>query len=307
MDLTKIFKSNRELINAFSTEQECIEFLEHFRWNGVPVSPYDANSKVYKCKGNRYKCKNTGRDFNVKTGTLFENSKIGLPRWFEAIRYITSFKKGISSCQLAKEINVTQKTAWFMFHRIRKCFCIETEQLGYENPVEMDETYIGGKHKNRHKNPQEKGFQGRSTKHKTPVWGAVERKGKVIARVVPNTQKYTLMPHIEENIKEDCYVMTDEWGAYKWLYQNYIHYVIKHKEKQWVDGKVHTNTIEGFWSFMKRGLLGTYHLTIKKKHLQKYVDEFVFRYNTRKQKEHDRFILFFANMQNRLRYKELIA
>jgi len=184
MELSVIFKSNRELINTFSTEQECIDFLELKRWEGNVVSPYDASSKVYKCKNNWYKCKNTKKFFNVKTGTLFENSKIGLTKWLEAIYYITARKKGVASCQLSKDINVTQKTAWFVLHRIRKCFNIATEQL--ENVVEIDETFVGGKHKNRHKKTKEKGVQGRSTKRKTPVWGAVERKGNLIARVVSN-------------------------------------------------------------------------------------------------------------------------
>ena len=147
--ITKDFNSLVDIVKAFPTEEHCIAHLEQLRWNGIVVSPFDSSSKVYKCKGNKYRCKNTGKYFNVRTNTLFDNTKIELIKWFMAIWLVTSHKKGISSLQLGRDIDVTQKTAWFMLQRIRKCFsCENNSELN--NEVEIDETYIGGKKKNRH-------------------------------------------------------------------------------------------------------------------------------------------------------------
>ena len=175
------FNSILELLKAFPDEQSCIEQLEELRWDGYVVSPFDSTSKVYRCKGNKFKCKNTGKYFNVRTGTLFDNTKIGLQKWFLAIWLVTSHKKGISSLQLARDLDVTQKTAWFMLQRIRKCFDIENDN-DLDGDVEVDETYVGSKNKNRHKDKKVKGGQGRSAEDKTPVVGMVERGGKLNAK-----------------------------------------------------------------------------------------------------------------------------
>jgi len=138
-----------DLIKIFPDEQSCIDHLEQLRWNGIVVSPFDSESKVYVCKNNRYRCKNTGKYFNVKTATIFDNTKVALQKWFLAIWLITSHKKGVSSVQLATDLGVTQKTAWFMLQRIRKCFGIDNDgELTDE--VGVDEAYVGGKSKNRH-------------------------------------------------------------------------------------------------------------------------------------------------------------
>ncbi len=298
------FNSILELIKAFPSEQSCIDHLEQLRWNNNVISPFDSSSKVYNCKGNKYKCKNTGKYFNVRTATIFDNTKMPLQKWFLAIWLVTSHKKGISSLQLGRDLDITQKSAWFMLQRIRKCFGIDNDtQLN--NEVEVDETYVGGKNKNRHANKKFKNSQGRSAKDKTPVVGMVERGGKVTARTVDNVKSVTLTAEIIKNVKESATLYSDEWLGYKGVSRIYDHSVVKHNQDQYVNGRVHTNTIEGFWSLLKRGIFGIYHFT-SKKHLQLYVNEFVFRYNTRKGTESDRFNLLLNNIENRITYKELI-
>ena len=294
------FNSILELIQAFPNQQSCIDHLEALRWNGNVVSPFDETSKVYNCKGNKYKCKNTGKYFNVKTDTIFDNTKIELQKWFLGIWLVTSHKKGISSLQLGRDLNITQKSAWFMLSRIRQCFGLDNDTK-LDNEVEADETFVGGKNKNRHANKKTYG----STDDKAPVLGMVERNGKLVAKHVPNTTMETLTYEILKNVNETAKLYTDEYTSYARMKRVYDHSVVKHSRKQYVKGRVHTNTIEGFWSLLKRGIFGIYHFT-SKKHLQLYVDEFVFRYNTRTQPEAMRFNLFLKNTENRITYKELI-
>ena len=302
--INKDFNSILELLQAFPNENACIKHLEALRWNGLVISPFDSTSKVYKYKNGKYRCKNTGKYFNVKTGTLFDNTKIELQKWFLAIWLVTSHKKGISSHQLARDLKTTQKTAWFMLQRIRKCFDIENNN-NLDNNVEVDETYIGGKNKNRHPEKKVKNSQGRSSKDKTPVVGMVERGGKLNAYQVGDVQTETLTHEVIRNVKETANLYTDEWVGYKGVSIIYDHAIVKHGQGQYVNGRVHTNTIEGFWSLLKRGIIGIYHF-VSKKHLQNYVDEFVFRYNTRSFNEGDRFNVLLSNIGVRTTYKGLI-
>jgi transposase-like protein len=272
--INKDFNSILELLKAFPDEESCIEHLELLRWNGYVVSPFDSTSKVYKCKGNKFKCKNTNKYFNVRTGTMFDNTKIELQKWFLAIWLVTSHKKGISSLQLSRDLDVTQKTSWFMLQRIRKCFGIENNN-DLDNDVEADETYVGGKNKNRHKNKKIEGSQGRSAKDKTPVVGIIERGGKLNAKKVDNVQKETLSKEVIGCVKESAKLYTDEWLGYRGLEKIYKHSVVNHGQGEYVNGDTHTNTLEGFWSLLKRGIIGIYHF-VSRKHLQDYVDEFVF-------------------------------
>lgn len=204
------FKSVIELIKAFPDQQTCINHLEQMRWNDNVVSPFDETSKVYKCAGNKYKCKNTGKYFNVCTATLFDNTKIELQTWFLAIFLITAHKKDISSLQLSRGLNITQKTAWFLLHRIHNCFGIEPQEndddnkLGGEGEkIAVDETFVGGKNKNRHADKKIENSQGRSFKDKTPFIGIIQNATtKTIVRqhkIIPElavTEKIVLKPAI---------------------------------------------------------------------------------------------------------------
>jgi transposase-like protein len=301
----KEVKSILDLVQAFPTEQSCIDHLEQLRWNGDVVSPFDSTSKVYKCKNNRYKCKNTGKYFNVKTDTIFDNTKMELRKWFIAIWLVTSHKKGISSMQLGRDLDITQKSAWFMLQRIRNCFGLnENEKLDGE--VEIDEAYVGGKQQNRSNKVRADKSEATKEKYKkSTVLGMVERNGNVKAMIVENSTEESLIPNIVGNISFDATIYTDELTSYNKLERVYDHKKVKHSQGQYVKGRVSTNTIESFWALLKRGIYGIYHFT-SKKHLQLYVDEFVFRYNSRKSTESNRFNLLLSNIENRITYKQLI-
>lgn len=303
----KDFKSIVEVMRVFSDERKCIEHLEELYWNGEPVSPFDESSKVYSCKNGKYKCKNSGKYFTVKTGTLFDNTKIGLPLWFVAIYIVTNHKKGISSVQLARDLGVTQKTAWFMLQRIRKCFDMDDE-IPLEGIIEADETFVGGKNKNRHKDKKVAQSQGRSFKDKTPILGLLERGGRVKAFVIGNTQAKTIQPIIKKHVAKDSVLISDEWHGYRNLDTIYDHHVVDHGKKQYVDfdnPEIHSNSIEGFWGILKRGYNGIYNWW-SKKHMQKYVDEFVYRYNLRDRSNSYRFNYLLLNSGKRTKYKDLI-
>lgn len=305
--LNKNFKSILDLIKAFPNEQTCINHLEELRWNGNVISPFDESSKVYKCKSNKYRCKNTGKYFNVRTATLFDNTKIELQKWFLAIYIVTSHKKGISSLQLSKDIDVTQKTAWFMLQRIRNCFGI-TDPDQFTDEVEIDETYVGGKTTNKHAHQRaELNKKGTGYVHRAPVFGLLDRRTKSIqAYVIPEATAKVLKPIIRNLVPKTAFLITDGFAAYRNLDREYKgHVVVNHEKGEFGNGKYHTNTIEGFWSLLKRGIIGIYHFT-SKKHLQKYVDEFSFRYNAREMNTCDRFNLLLANSHYRLTYKNLI-
>ncbi|MCF6295690.1 MAG: IS1595 family transposase [Flavobacteriaceae bacterium] len=301
----KEVKSVLDLIKAFPNEQSCIDHLEILRWNGNVISPFNATSKVYNCKGNKYKCKNTGKYFNVKTNTIFDNTKMELQKWFLAIWIVTSHKKGISSLQLGRDLDITQKSAWFMLQRIRNCFGLDNnEQLSGE--VEMDEAYVGGKNENRSTSIRmNKTEEVKEHYKKSTVFGMVQRNGEVRAKHVENASEISLLPVIYENVSVEAKVYTDQHKSYSKLERVYDHKAVKHNRREYVRGRVSTNTIESFWALLKRGIYGIYHFT-SKKHLHFYVDEFVFRYNTRNGSESDRFNLLLQNVENRITYKELI-
>jgi len=300
------FQSLFDLQKVFANERDCLKYLEKCRWGGIITSPFDSTSRVYKYANNRYRCKKTSKYFNAKTGTIFENSKLPLWKWFYVLYIFVNHKKGISSCQLSRDIAITQKSAWFLLHRLRRGFECSIFKTMLENLVEIDETFIGGKNKNRHKHKKIPNSQGRSWVDKTPVLGLLERNGNLITQVVSNTRQNTLEPIIRVNIKKDSDVFTDEWFAYQNLSKWYNHQIVNHRKKEYVNGNATTNSIEGFWSHLKRGIYGNYHW-VSKKHLSNYANEFTLRYNARKYSEQERFdLVLLSSINQRLTYQQLI-
>jgi len=300
-------KSVLDLIKTFPDELSCIKYLEQIRWEGKPVSPFDETSKVYKCKDNKYKCKNTGKYFNVRTGTMYDNTKMELQKWFLAVWLVTSHKKGISSIQLGKDLDITQKSAWFMLQRIRACFGIENNN-DLEGVVECDESFYGGRNINRHKDKKVERSQGRSFKDKVPIMGMLQRGGKLNCMVMANTQRNSIQPLVKRYVKEGTRLISDEWHGYTGLDKSYQHQIVNHAKKEYVnllDASIHSNSIEGTWKIMKNSLRDMYN-HISKKHLQLYVDEHVYRFNMRKHVDSDKFNWLLFNSGVRTKYKELI-
>lgn len=284
------FKSLIDLFDYFKDEQTCEIYLGTKRWGNTVTCPHCGSAKPAYVTNRGYKCsdKDCYKKFTVRTKTIYENSKIGLRIWFGALYLITAHKKGISSLQLARDLNVSQKTAWFMLHRIREMLTDREPSL-MQGTVEVDETYVGGKNKNRHAHKKIECTQGRSAKDKTPVVGMVERNGKVKTFVVENTDANTLHSIVKSNINLNVTLITDAYRSYNGLGTNYNHITVKHTKNNYkTEGDKHTNNIEGFWSLFKRGLIGTYHY-MSPQHLQRYMDETSYRYNTRKLEDSYRF------------------
>jgi transposase-like protein len=288
-------------------------------WVSTPIrseAPFCDSQKVYTTKGRstkpskkdipEYRCANKecGKKFSVTKGTIFEATKIPLRTWFAAMFLITNHKKGISSHQLQRDLQITQKTAWFVLHRIHEMYKESASEL-LKNVVEIDETFIGGKYKNKHADKKKPGAQG--SIDKTVVFGAVQRHGKVKAFVVPDRTNKTVISAMVANVQRGSLMVSDEYyHRDTFNLHGYNLVVMEHKVGEYVRGAFHTNTIEGFWSLLKRGIYGIYH-NVSPKHLQRYCDEFSYRYNTREQKQNERFTVTLQNAgKHRLRYKDLI-
>jgi transposase-like protein len=224
-----------------------------------------------------------------------------------AMYLISSHKKGVSSCQLARDIQVTQKTAWFMLHKIRGLYG-QSDTTVLDGDVEMDEMYLGGRETNKHESKKVEGTQGRSTKTKTPIFGMIERDGKVVAMKVENTKGVTLLPIVGQFVADTARVYTDELSAYNGLYGNgYYHQIVNHGKREFVRSKdIHTNSIEGFWAHFKRVVFSTYHM-VSKDYLQRYIDEQAYRWNTREERASVRFHDMFVKASKHFDYSDVLS
>ena len=275
MNIVRIYK-------LFPDHKACIDQLEKVRWAGKPACPYCKSDRVSAMKKeNRHHCNNCKTSFSVTVATIFHNSKLDLQKWFLAISLILNAKKGLSSRQLARDLEVNKNTAWYMGMRIRKAMIEDSDLL--KGIVEVDETYVGGKPRKGNDKNGGPNKRGRGTK-KVPVVGMVERNGKVRARPYKKLDSRSLASLIRGNIDPNqTIVMTDEYKGYNRVRRFVPHFRVKHAET-YADGIIHTNNIEGFWSLLKRGVVGQYH-KVSEKHLWRYVNEFSFRYNHRKDED----------------------
>lgn len=304
--MIKQFNTLLEMMEAFPDEQSAIDHLRAIRWKNSPYCPDCGSDKVYHFSDNRtHKCGACRKRFSIKVGTIFEDSKLPLRKWFMTIWLITSHKKGIASTQLAKDIGVTQKSAWFMLHRLRHAAQTRSFQRPLQGEVESDETFIGGKEKNKHRSQRTGGKQG--GKGKAVVMGVLERGGELRTTHMPNLQVRNVQGVIRANVKAGSNIMTDEHTSFVGLSRDYHHHTVNHSAGQYVKNFYnHTNSIEGVWSLFKRQIVGTHHY-LSPKHLFRYLGEMTWRFNLRNMGEGDRMNALIGQSQGRLRYKELIA
>ena len=276
-----------EAVRYFSDLDICTEFVANLRWPNGPVCP--------RCEGREHsfistrriwKCKSCKRQFSVKLGTIFEDSALGLDKWLPAVWLIANSKNGISSHELGRALGTTQKSAWFMLHRIR--LAMQTGSFEkFSGTVEVDETYIGGKARNMHKHVRARKITGTGGKDKAKVLGMIERGGMVRAEVVTDIKRSTLQGRVRDAVEPGASVFTDSLPSYSGLDRDYDHRTVDHAER-YVDGQVHTNYMENFWAVLKRGLSGTY-ISVEPFHLFRYLDERVFTFNLRDLDDYGRF------------------
>src|SRR5580698_8299940 len=271
----------QEAILYFESPDNCRDYLVRHRWPNGVVCPRCGGTKVlFQAKYNRWQCgsKHALRQFTAKTGTIFEDSPLGLDKWLLAMWQVVNCKNGVSSYEIHRAIGVTQKTAWFMDHRIRVALGMATPDK-FSGHVEADETFIGGKARNMHVAQRRRRITGTGGKDKTPVLGIVERGGKIRTVVVPNRKKKTLQGEVKKHVEAGSALYTDFLLSYEGLEGQYAHKVVDHAV-EYVNGNVHTNGLENYWALLKRSISGTY-VSVEPFHLFRYLDEQSYRYNNR--------------------------
>ncbi|MBA3913620.1 MAG: IS1595 family transposase [Acidobacteriales bacterium] len=280
-------KSLQEAVVYFANPDSCVDYLANSRWpNGEVQCPNCGSKSVkYNPKRRTWQCAShhAKREFSVKLGTVMEDSPISLDKWLMVVWMLTNCKNGVSSYEIARDVKVTQKSAWFMLHRIR--LGLQDDFFGSKmgGEVEVDETFIGGKARNMHMSERKRRITGRGPQDKTAVMGILERGGKVRASVVPSRKKAVLQAEVRKHVEAGAALYSDALLSYDGLSVDYAHQVIDHAEA-YVDGRVHTNGLENFWSLLKRGISGTY-VSVEPFHLFRYLDEQMFRFNNRGDRE----------------------
>ena len=307
----KQFSSLASLVTALPDEKSCIRHFRAVRWpNGIVCPHCGTVGGHYTLKDETHKCgeKECHKKFSVRNGTIFEESRIPLKKWFMAIYLATSHKKGISSCQLARDIGVTQKTAWFVLHRINEAASSKEFNEPLEGVVEVDETYVGGKEKFKHASKRiPRSISAGAGNTKITVFGMIQRGGDLRLQKISDTQRATIMPLILSNIQAGATVYSDEARHYKWMRQAYEHNLVAHSLGEYVREDVYTNSIEGVFSHFKRSIIGIYHHA-SDKHIDRYLGTFAWRWNRRTMKEGERMNSLLRSTQgHRLTYAALIA
>jgi transposase-like protein len=274
----------QQAIKHFSDEQVCIDTVAALRWPNGPVCPtLDCKSAIYYMPTQRrWKCRTCKKQFSVKVGTIFEDSAITLDKWLIALWMLVNCKNGISSYEVGRDLGITQKSAWFVMHRLR--LALQNRSLvklgGPGSEVEVDETFVGGKARNMHAEKHQRRITATGSKDKTAVMGILERGGEVRATVIPSRRRHVVQAEIHRHVKAHSAIYSDNLASYDMLkHQNFKHGVVDHAER-YVDGRIHTNGLENFWSLPKRQLKGTY-TSVEPFHLFRYLDEQVYRFNNR--------------------------
>lgn len=298
--------STFEFFKRFPDEEAARKYFETNRWGDEPNCGHCGSTDVVECKDHKpmpYRCRDCRKHFSIRTGTVLAESRLPLQKWLMAIFMMTSARKGIPSTQMARELGITQKSAWFLAQRIRETwFKISEDDMGPD--LQVDETYIGGKEKNKHSAKRAKHY---SRDSKTAVIGILEENGDVRAEPISGTGAHILQGFVRANAVEGATVVTDAHRSYRGLNDAYTHKVVNHSIGEYVREKAHTNGIESFWALLKRGHYGVYHM-MSAKHLHRYVNEFAFRHNTAQVGTMGFINMTIGQMANkRLTYKELIS